>query len=91
MPELEQRIREALSHHDDIGAVRTRYSRTVQGRYVANSCAHCDALIGRFYEHRAWYDNNSAAGQLTWALDAATREVLAYTTGRWAVWDKPPA
>ena len=91
MPELEQRIREALSHHDDIGTVRTRYSQTVQGRYVANSCAHCDALIGRFYEHRAWYDNNSAAGQLTWALDAATREVLACTTDRWAVWDKPPA
>ena len=91
MPQLEQQIRDAVSHRGDIGAVRKRYSKTVHSRYVANSCAHCDALIGRFYEYRAWHEDNRSAGELTWPLDDATREVLAYTTQRWAVWDPAPA
>ena len=82
MPQLEQQIRDAVSHRGDIGAVRKRYSKTVHSRYVANSCAHCDALIGRFYEYRAWHEDNRSAGELTWPLDDATREVPAYTTQR---------
>jgi hypothetical protein len=42
-----------------IGALRHRHSPGVQGGYVSNGCAQCDALIGRFRvddllgEHRA--------------------------------------
>ncbi|EQD45236.1 hypothetical protein B1A_14892 [mine drainage metagenome] len=29
--------------------VKPRYSQTLEGRYLANGCVHCDALVGDFY------------------------------------------
>jgi hypothetical protein len=38
----------------EVGSIKLRFSKT-QGRfYVSNGCFHCDALIGEFYEHDAW-------------------------------------
>ena len=81
----------APPQRDHPAATVVYFCTGVCSRYVANSCAHCDALIGRFYEYTAWHEDNRSAGELTWPLDDATREVLAYTTQRWAVWDPAPA
>jgi hypothetical protein len=32
----------------EVGRIRSRYSRTVGGSYLANGCFHCDALLGNF-------------------------------------------
>ena len=38
----------------EIGGIRPRFSKTQGRSYVSNGCFHCDALIGEFYEHHAW-------------------------------------
>jgi hypothetical protein len=37
-----------------LGVIKPRFSRTQERSYLSNGCAHCDCLIGEFYEHDAW-------------------------------------
>jgi hypothetical protein len=45
-----------------IGAIKSRYSKTVDGSYLSNGCCHCDAIQGDFFisnifSHYPWdYD-----------------------------------
>jgi hypothetical protein len=47
-----------------IGALRHRPSPGVQGGYVSNGCAQCDALIGRFRVDDLLGDHRAAGGSL---------------------------
>jgi competence protein CoiA len=38
----------------EIGSIEPRFSKTQNRSYVSNGCFHCGALIGEFYEHDAW-------------------------------------
>lgn len=38
----------------EIGSIKPRFSKTQSRAYVSNGCFHCGALIGEFYEHDAW-------------------------------------
>jgi Competence protein CoiA-like family len=52
--ELLDSILSQLSHDLQVGSIKLRFSKT-QGRfYVSNGCFLCDELIGEFYEHDAW-------------------------------------
>jgi hypothetical protein len=43
----------------EIGVIKHRFSNTQQRQYLSNGCAHCDALLGEFYEHEAWVDQKT--------------------------------
>ena len=87
MPRLTGIIQSVIRHRQDIGSVRERYSRTVEYSYVSNSCAHCDALIGRFFEHRAWYSENETVGEIELPINSDLRNTIDYETQRWGVWE----
>ena len=90
-PELLGHIQRALARRDDIGEIRSRYSRTVQGSYVSNGCARCGALIGRFYEHDAWYSEEETVATIGWRPNAEEKHLLESGTNLWAVWKETPA
>lgn len=46
---------ETLALHG-IGPIKPRYSRTEGQPYLSNGCIHCDALMGRFFDHEIAYD-----------------------------------
>jgi hypothetical protein len=55
-PGLFEVISPHLPNNPGLGAIKHRFSRT-QGRYyLSNGCAHCDRLVGEFFEHDAWDD-----------------------------------
>jgi hypothetical protein len=43
-----------LPDHLEIGCIKPRFSKTQGRSYMSNGCFHCDALIGEFFEHDAW-------------------------------------
>ena len=83
-------IRAAVRHRPDIGLVRERYSRTEGGSYISNACAHCRAMIGRFFEHRAWYSETETVGEIELPINAELRNRIEQQTQRWAVWVPEP-
>jgi hypothetical protein len=53
-PELVDIVVDRLPLDLEIGTIRERFSRTQNRSYLSNGCFHCDALIGEFFEHEAW-------------------------------------
>lgn len=60
-------IREIPQEHIDIinqffqpvynfAKLKNRFSKTENGTYMANSCSHCDALMGKFFEENMYYE-----------------------------------
>ena len=86
MPGLAESVHDALGHRTDIGAVRERSSRTIEGSYVSNGCARRGALIARFFEHDAWSCEEEIVGEIEWQLDAGAKNLLGQETQRWGVW-----
>jgi hypothetical protein len=43
-----------LSGDLEVGSIKPRFSKTQDRSYVSNGCFHCGALIGEFFEHDAW-------------------------------------
>ncbi len=56
-PELCSTVLSRLPPHPKIGKVKPRFSRTLGHSYMSNGCYRCDALIGDFFEHDAWYED----------------------------------
>ena len=54
-PSIVRKVVEHIPEHLKVGEIRPRFSKTEGGSYLSNGCGHCDALIGRFFEHDAWY------------------------------------
>jgi hypothetical protein len=60
-----------------IGALRHRASPGVQGGYVSNGCARCDALIGRFRVDDLLSEHRAAGGALADLAVDLTVDLLA--------------
>lgn len=58
--DLMDSLRPQLKSINELGLIKYRFSGTVGARYMSNGCAHCNALIGRFYEHHAELDDAPA-------------------------------
>ena len=42
-------INDNFAQHYNFAPLRSRYSKTVDDSYIANSCTYCDALMGRHF------------------------------------------
>ena len=40
-----------------IGEIKPRFSRKQGPSYTSNGCHRCDALIGAFFEHDTWHED----------------------------------
>ena len=85
-PDLAESLQSATKHREDIGMIRARYSKTVGASYTSNGCARCDSLIGRFFEHEAYYSGEETVGTIEFDLDQHSRTELGEETQRWGVW-----
>ena len=56
-PELCSAVLSRLPPDPKIGEIKPRFSRTLGRAYMSNGCHRCDALIGEFFEHDAWYED----------------------------------
>ena len=65
---------------------RGRSQPALSVRYVSNRCSRCGALIGRFFEHHAYYCEEETVGTIQLRLDAKVSAMLGHETGRWGVW-----
>lgn len=57
--ELVDEIRFGVPLEIRLGALKTRFSRTLGRSYMSNGCAHCDALFGAHYEIHTRYDEHA--------------------------------
>jgi competence protein CoiA len=55
-PGLFDMIRPHLPNSRGFGAIKHRFSKTEGRSYLSNGCAHCDRLMGNYFEHHAWDD-----------------------------------
>ena len=55
-PELLSAVLSRLPANPKTGAIKPRYSKTQERAYVSNGCVRCDRIIGEFFEHCAWDD-----------------------------------
>jgi hypothetical protein len=54
-PDVFEEIRSHLPRDLGVGAIRPRFSKTLERSYLSNGCVHCDVLIGAHYEFNALY------------------------------------
>jgi len=52
-PGLAGEIGREVEARPSVGLIKWRHSKTVGRQYMSNGCAHCDALLGDFFEVQA--------------------------------------
>ena len=73
--ELFKIVRHHIPDGLGLGDVKRRYSKTQQRSYLSNGCIHCDALIGEFFEHHAWDDQETVC-EFTIRVDELWRRAI---------------
>lgn len=83
--------------------LRSRYSKTEGRNYIANSCIHCDALMGRFFDKQAYwrtsYDPDTLIetsklvipryDNMTDIKTRLSKKEIDFEVGRWVLIDTP--
>ncbi|MET9770338.1 hypothetical protein [Streptomyces sp. NPDC006415] len=59
---LVQRLLQQHGHGSLAATIKSRYSRTMRERQLANGCAHCDALQGNFPVHEEAHRRLASGG-----------------------------
>ena len=83
-PSIVRKVVEHIPEHLKVGEIKCRSSKTVGSSYLSNGCDHCDALIGRFFEHDAWY-SDSEVGRFPVRMDDEWLPLMRGWEG-WAVY-----
>lgn len=70
--------------------LRRRYSKTVGGSYVANSCIHCDSLMGKHFI--GYYNDEDPSMVKTHCIDIPNKGDLieqgeSFEFGKWVLID----
>lgn len=81
---LVEQVVQKLPPGEQVGVIKQRFSRTVEHSYLSNGCFHCDALIGEFFEHDAWYSDPKVLATFPVKLSDGWREVIGSRDG-WGV------
>lgn len=80
-----------LSKAYNFAPLRRRYSETVGGSYVANSCIHCDALMGKNFI--SYYNDKNPSMIKTHCIDIPNKGNLieqgeSFEFGKWVIEDR---
>ena len=62
-PDLLASCQDRIPKGSGIGVIKPRYSKTLKRSYMSNGCYDCDALIGEFFEHDAWHDEEATLAE----------------------------
>ena len=62
-PDLLASCGDRIPKGSGVGVIKPRYSGTLERSYMSNGCCDCDALIGEFYEHDAWHDEEATLAE----------------------------
>ncbi|PBB34332.1 competence protein CoiA family protein [Mesorhizobium sp. WSM3882] len=81
---LVEQVVQKLPPGEQVGVIKPRFSRTVEHSYLSNGCFHCDALIGEFFEHDAWYSGPKVLATFPVKLSDGWREAIGSRDG-WGV------
>ncbi|TPL76241.1 hypothetical protein FJ941_25540 [Mesorhizobium sp. B2-3-13] len=81
---LVEQVVQKLPPGEQVGVIKHRFSRTVEHSYLSNGCFHCDALIGEFFEHDAWYSDPKVLATFPVKLSDGWREAIGSRYG-WGV------
>ena len=82
-PELFEIIRAHLPTGPLIGAIKHRFSKTQERHYLSNGCAHCNVLIGEFYEHEGRFDEIDACTFTICITEPWRQAILAESGPTW--------
>lgn len=81
-------INSQLASAYNFAPLRRRYSKTAEGSYVANSCIHCDALMGKHFI--TYYNNGDPSMIKTHCIDVQNKGDLiehgeSFEFGKWVL------
>ncbi|QHO78210.1 hypothetical protein ACH79_42145 [Bradyrhizobium sp. CCBAU 051011] len=62
-PDLLASCKERIPKAANIGVIKPRYSASQKRSYMSNGCYECDALIGKYFEHPAWRDEEATLAE----------------------------
>ena len=83
-PAIVRKVMEHIPKPLRVGKIQSRFSKTEGGSYLSNGCGYCGSLIGRFFEHHAWY-LDSEVGRFDVRVDDDWQQLLCDSEG-WAVY-----
>jgi hypothetical protein len=75
-PDLWASCRDRIPKGSGVGDIKPRYSKTVERSYMSNGCNDCDALIGAFFEHHAWYDDAATLAEFQIAISERWQKAI---------------
>lgn len=92
-PDLLASCMERIPKSSHISVVKPRYSKTQERSYMSNGCCDCDALIGEFFEHDAWHDEEATLAEFQITISERWVKAIETKTGHhtdiygWGVFD----